>query len=141
MGHLQFGDVGFALRFRNLLQVSTAYKSPQLDELADEIVLARFKHHFHLVGRELRLGLHHVLFATVHLCVEEHVGRAGAHTVAIDAQILAERLAEGAIAIKVHPSLACRRILELLGLGRLLFGGHIDRRAAGHQSRQGEREF
>ena len=31
LGHLQFGDVDFALRFRNLLQVSTAYKSPQLD--------------------------------------------------------------------------------------------------------------
>ena len=29
----------------------------------------------------------------------------------------------------------------LLGLGRLLFGGHIDRRAPGHQSRQGQREF
>ena len=79
-----------------------------------------------------KVGLHGARLAAVDRRVEKHIGCADAHAIAVNPQILAQSLTEHAVAIQVSASLAFGRQLEFFGLGRLLFGSHIDRSAASH---------
>lgn len=120
------------MRFSHLLQVGATHHQTYFDELAHEVIFACLKKEFELVGRELGFGLHGARLAAVDLRVEKHIGCADAHAIAVNPQILAQSLTEHAVAIQVSASLAFGRQLEFFGLGRLLFGSHIDRSAASH---------
>lgn len=99
--HLKFRNVGFSLRFRNLLNASATNKDAKLDVLPNKIVLPSFKHQLERIRRKLGFGVDLMSRSAIYLGIEEDIRRTLTDALAVDPKALLKGLTNEAVSIKI----------------------------------------